>query len=84
MCIVLVALGASPVLLPVLLPVDRHDEAEPTSTGLPCVLLANGEELCGHDAAIWCNLEPNVEAEPGLPGGATRDVCARAVRWTSY
>jgi hypothetical protein len=81
MCIVLVGLGGSAFLLPA----GGHDEAEPTSTGgqVPCIVPANGEELCGHDAAIWCKLRPSVEAEPGFPK-ATRDDCVPVVRWTSY
>jgi hypothetical protein len=73
MCIVLVALGGSPVLLPA----GGHDEAESTSTGgQPCIVPANGQELCGHDAAIWCHLRPS--------GDATRDDCVPVLRWTSY
>ena len=81
MCIVLVALGGSAYLLPA----GGHDEAEPMSAGgQPCIAFANRDELCGHDAAIWCNLRPSVEAEPGLPEEATRDDCVPVLRWASY
>ena len=74
----LVALGVSPFLLP------AAGEYEPRSVaGQPCIVLANVQELCGHDAAAWCDLRPSVDVEPGLPEQATRDECVRVLRWAS-
>jgi hypothetical protein len=81
MFVVLGALGASPFFL---LSTGDNDEPDPTTAGgQPCIVPANGERLCGHDAAAWCEFGPSVEAGPGLPEEATRDDCVRVARWAA-
>jgi hypothetical protein len=80
MLVVLVALAASPFFL---LPTGDNDEPDLTAGAQPCIVPANGERLCGHDAAAWCEFGPSVEAEPGLPDEAIRDDCVRVVRWAA-
>jgi hypothetical protein len=64
------AVAASPLLLPA----GGDDKLEPTSAGgQPCIAFANADELCGHDAAAWCDMHRR--------GGETRDACIRVLRW---
>jgi hypothetical protein len=71
--VVLAALAASPLLLPA----GDNDGPEPApNTGAqPCMVPASGHELCGHDAAAWCDMHRR--------GGGTGDACIRVLRWAS-
>jgi hypothetical protein len=77
---VLAAVAASAWLLPA----GGEDEPEPASAGSqPCIVRADGEELCGHDAAAWCDMQPSVERETGSPMQDKRNPCIRVLRWAS-
>jgi hypothetical protein len=70
--VALAALAATPWLLP-----SGGDDypVESAIAGQPCIVFAPGDELCGHDAAAWCDMHPGAEV--------TRDACIRVLRWSS-